>query len=33
MTEVILLSDGGFDYIRLTKSARVMERHLIQIFG
>jgi hypothetical protein len=33
MTEAILLSDGGFDYARLTMSASVMKRHLIQIFG
>jgi hypothetical protein len=31
MTEVILLSDGGFDSIRLTKRAWLIERPLFRI--
>lgn len=33
MTEVILLSNGGFDSVRLTKRAWEIERPLIHIFG
>jgi hypothetical protein len=33
MTEVILLSNCDFDFSRVTKKAREIERLLIQIFG